>query len=78
MWTPAILGLAAASLTAVASAQERPPSPAPPERPADRTDPSGTGRTCPPPTTSSEVVLPDGTRVKMNTADCVEAGPRKQ
>lgn len=77
MWKNALLGMAAATIITAATAQERPSFE--PGRSSDvRPDPSGTGRTCPPATTSSEVVLPDGTRARLNTADCVETQPRKQ
>lgn len=77
MWKNAILGMAAATLVTAATAQER--SSSEPVQSSDaRPDPSGTGRTCPPATTSSEVVLPDGTRARLNTGDCVETPPRKQ
>ncbi len=76
MWKNAILGMAAATLVTAATAQER--SSVSSGRSSDaRPDPSGTGRACPPATTSSEVVLPDGKRARLNTADCVETPPRK-
>jgi len=63
----ACLGSVAAA-SAADGAQPEHPLPVPVGRTAS-------DRACPPPTSSTTVVLPDGTRVQASSADCIE--PRR-
>ncbi len=69
---PLALLLAAAAAVPAVGGEVQPPHPARPS------DPSGSRRTCPPPTTASQIELPDGSRVGMVTMDCVERPATKQ